>query len=140
VAPALAVEGEGVVGEAAAQVPAAQALALVRAAQALALVRAEEEEVGQAPVRGRGLDLGLARVRGPEPVREVVAEAHRRCRQYEPFGRSASGDSRRSALDLSAPADPSPACGRSRSKVPGWAAGRSLLPLQAMTWREAILD
>jgi len=111
VVPALAVEAEVVVAEAAALVPAARAL-----------VREPEEE----------------QVRAPEEV--AMAEGHRRCRQYEPFERSASGDSRRLASDLSAPADRSPACGRYRSKVPGLAAARSPLPLQASTWREAISD
>ena len=127
VAPALAVEAEVVGGEAAAQVPAEVAQALVR-----------EPVVEQVRVRV----LEPVQVQVPERGAEVVAvaEAHRHCRQYELFERSASGDSRRSALDLSAPADRSPACGRYRSKVPGLAADRSPLPLREATWREAISD
>ena len=131
VAPALAVEAEEEVVEAAALALAAQAL-----------VRVPEGEAEQVPepeqVRVREQVLDLVLVRAPEEV--AVAEGHRRCRQYEPFERSASGGSRRLALDLSAPVDRSPACGQYRSKVPGLAAARSPLPLQATTWREAISD
>ena len=89
----------------AAQVPEAEVVGQVRRRRRRGSRVPGAEALGQEePVREQEQVREPERVREPEEV--AVEEGHRRFRQYEPFERSASGDSRRLALDLSAPADP----------------------------------